>query len=169
MSGFILLRWPRFLPGGKHALSYCSFWSYCTTWMWLCMCMRGSHMHDRARVFGFYICARHISEVMTRAEKWVSFKKRRPFIVWSIYWSRRDLKIQMIVFLWWSRSTPVPFCVLQKWFPRRPQSHSSSFGWKADGLTKFAVALRNRLLLRSWFFMRHTWPDTVSLTSFPLH
>lgn len=49
------------------------------------------------------------SEVMTSAEKWVAFQEGWPIIVGYFYWSKRVLKIQMIVFLWWSRSMLVFF------------------------------------------------------------
>lgn len=49
-------------------------------------------------------------EVMTSAEQWVAFQKRLQLIIaWYFYWSKRVLKIQMIVFLWWSHSVLVFF------------------------------------------------------------
>lgn len=102
------------------------------------------------------------SEVMTSEEKWGAFRK---IAVWCFYWFKGDLKIQMIVFLWWSSSSLVPIWEVI------PPEHAEFWCliWMKDWFTKFVVLVSGRMLFWSCFSCNTNGLILLSLSSFLLH
>lgn len=102
--------WPRFLRGSTHTVTtYRPVCGYCAQCICVYVLLHVCTCVPVPEPLGFTTVPVIFSEVMTSAEKWVACQKGWPIIVWYFYWSKRVLKIQTIVFLWWSCSTLVSF------------------------------------------------------------